>query len=312
MLLRSVPDRRLCYGWTTRVVRGVLTSRHMEQARELAVWSGGETIATQSFGPADGPGLILVMGATASMLWWPEPLCRRLADAGLRVVRYDNRDTGRSTSTVPGVASYSVEDMAGDLQAVQDAYGFAQAHLVGMSLGGLIAQVASLTAPERVASMTLICSEPLGGSDVERPGIDDRFMGHFATMSDLDWSDDESVGRFLLEIARLSSGDPDAFDPEASIARIAAELERTDNVQTAFNHATVQTEQDWTRRLADVTTPTLIIHGERDPIVPLANGRAICEQIANSRMLVLRGVGHELPADSINEIVDAIIEHVSR
>ena len=86
-----------------------------------------------------------------------------------------------------------------------------------MSLGGLIAQVTALTAPERVASMTLIASEPLGGSDAELPGIDDRFMEHFAKMADLDWSDDESVGRFLLEIARLSSGDPDAFDPEAAI-----------------------------------------------------------------------------------------------
>jgi pimeloyl-ACP methyl ester carboxylesterase len=284
----------------------------MDEAAEVRVRSGDATIATQAFGPADGPGLILVMGATASMLWWPERLCRRLADNGLRVVRYDNRDTGHSTSYGPGAACYSVEDMAGDLQHVRDAYGFDQAHLVGMSLGGLIAQVASLTSPERVASMTLIGSEPLGGSDTDLPGIDERFMGHFATMGELDWSDVDAVAGFLLEIARLSSGTPDAFDPEPSIARIGAELERTDTMQSAFNHATVELEHDWTGHLADVTTPTLVIHGELDPIVPLANGRAICEQIRSSRLHVLRGVGHELPRDSIDDIVDAVTEHVHR
>jgi pimeloyl-ACP methyl ester carboxylesterase len=83
-------------------------------------------------------------------------------------------------------------------------------------------------------------------------------------------------------------------------------------MQTAFNHATIETENDWTGRLADVTTPTLVIHGELDPIVPLANGRAICEQIANCRLHVLSGVGHELPARFVDEIVDEIIEHVRR
>jgi pimeloyl-ACP methyl ester carboxylesterase len=282
----------------------------MDDAAEMLVRSGDATIATQAFGPADAPGLILVMGATASMLWWPEPLCRRLADNGLRVVRYDNRDTGRSTSYAPGSALYSVEDMAGDLERVRVAYGFERAHLVGMSLGGLVAQIASLTTPDQVASMTLIGSEPLGGSDTELPGIDERFMGHFATMGDLDWSDDVAVADFLLEIARLSSGTPDAFDPESSIARIAAELERADTMLTAFNHATIETEHDWTGRLAEITTPTLVIHGELDPIVPLANARAICDQIVNCRLHVLRGVGHELPVDSIDEIVRAIIQHV--
>jgi pimeloyl-ACP methyl ester carboxylesterase len=181
-----------------------------------------------------------------------------------------------------------------------------------MSLGGLIAQIEAVTDPERVASLTLIASEPLGGSDVELPGIDERFMGHFATMSDLDWTDDESVASFLLEIARLSSANPDAFDPNESMTRIAAELERADSLQTAFNHATVQLDQDWTGRLADVSVPTLVIHGDLDPILPIENGHAICQQVANARMLVLQGVGHELPAGSIDQIAVAIIEHVVR
>lgn len=284
---------------------------YMNGAPELAVRSGDVTIATQSFGPTDGPGVILIMGATASMLWWPVPLCRQLADAGFRVVRYDHRDTGRSTSHAPGVAGYSVEDMAGDLTAVQDAYGFERAHLVGMSLGGLIAQITALTLPQRVQSMTLIGSEPLGGAETELPGIDERFMGHFATMSDLDWSDRAAVARFLLEIARLSAGTPDAFDPAPSSARIDAELDRADTMQTAFNHATVETARDWTGRLPEVTTPTLVIHGELDPIVPPANGKAIHDQIPDSRLHILDGVGHELPDGFIDEIVAAITQHAA-
>jgi pimeloyl-ACP methyl ester carboxylesterase len=284
----------------------------MDDGAELAVRSGDATIATQSYGPVDGPGVVLVMGATASMLWWPETLWRGLAEAGWRVVRYDNRDTGRSTSYEPGTANYSVEDMAGDLEAVLDAYGFERAHLVGMSLGGLIAQIAAVTSPERVASMTLIGSEPLGGSEAELPGIDERFMAHFATMGDLDWSDDEAVARFLLEIARLSAGTPATFDPEPSGARIAAELRRTASIQSAFNHATVDTERDWTGCLSRVTTPTLVLHGELDPIVPLANGLVIHEQITGSRLHVLPGVGHELPTGNLVEIVDAITEFIGR
>jgi pimeloyl-ACP methyl ester carboxylesterase len=115
-----------------------------------------------------------------------------------------------------------------------------------------------------------------------------------------------------LEIARLSAGTPDTFDPEPSIARIAAELRRTDSIQSAFNHATLDTGRDWTGRLADVTTPTLVIHGELDPILPLPNGQAIHEQIIGSRLHVLPGVGHELPASNIDEIANAIIDFIGR
>jgi len=280
----------------------------MDDVAASTVASGDVRIASESFGRTGDPGLVLVMGATASMLWWPEHLCRRLAGGGLRVVRYDHRDTGRSTSNTPGVVDYAVEDMVGDLLAVMDAYGFERAHLVGMSLGGLIAQIASVTAPERVASMTLIGSEPLGGGDGELPGIDERFMDHFGTMGDLDWSDDDAVAAFLLEIARLSAGRPEAFDPQSSMARIAGELLRTDTMQSAFNHAMVTTETDWTGRLVDVETPTLVMHGELDPILPLANGQSITEQIAAARLHVLHGVGHELPIDALDEIADAILD----
>jgi pimeloyl-ACP methyl ester carboxylesterase len=120
--------------------------------------NGAIQIAAQCFGSPGNEPVVLVMGATASMLWWPDALCAMLAEAGHYVIRYDNRDTGRSTTGQPGDVAYSVEDMAGDLFAVMDGFGLPTAHVAGMSLGGLIGQVAALQRPQRVRSLTLIGS----------------------------------------------------------------------------------------------------------------------------------------------------------
>ena len=166
--------------------------------------AGGATIATQSFGTPTDPAVVLNMGATASMLGWPDEVCHALAGQGLFVVRYDNRDAGLSTTYSPGAPPYAVEDMAADLMAVLDAYGVGRAHMVGMSLGGLIGQVAALSTPGRVATLTLIGSEPLGWDGGPLPHIAPAFMDHFATMAELDWSDADAVRAFLLGVERLA------------------------------------------------------------------------------------------------------------
>ena len=107
---------------------------------ERLVRRDGVELATEAFGDRGRPCVLLIMGAMASMLWWPEPLCRRLADAGFHVIRYDNRDTGRSTCCVPGQPDYTFDDMVDDVFRVLDAYGVEAAHLVGMSMGGAIAE----------------------------------------------------------------------------------------------------------------------------------------------------------------------------
>ena len=157
-------------------------------------------IAAETFGNPDDDAIVLVMGATASMLWWPIEMCGTLVRAGFHVISYDHRDTGRSTTGHPGVVDYSAEDLTADLIGVLDALDIGAAHLVGMSLGGYISQIAALRYPDRVLSLTLIGSEPLGSTD-ELPGIDDKFMTHFAGMGELDWSDDAAVEEFLVEMA---------------------------------------------------------------------------------------------------------------
>ena len=147
---------------------------------------GEVSIATQAYGRSTDPAILLNMGATASMLGWPDEMCDALAARGFFVVRYDNRDTGLSTTYPPGAPSYGVEDMAADLVGVLDAYGVSRAHIVGMSLGGFIAQVAALSTPDRVASRTLIGSEPLGWDGEPLPHIAPAFMEHFSALAALD------------------------------------------------------------------------------------------------------------------------------
>lgn len=268
--------------------------------------AGGVTIATQSFGTHTNPALVLNMGATASMLGWPDEMCHALAERGLFVVRYDNRDTGLSTTYPPGAPSYAVEDMAADLVSVLDAYGIDRAHVVGMSLGGLIGQVAALSTPDRVATLMLIGSEPLGWDGEPLPHIAPAFMDHFATLAELDWSDADAVKAFLLGVERLCAGSGRPFNEARARAYVEAVMARSPNLASAFNHGLVKLRDDWTGRFREIARPVLVIHGEEDPILPLPNGEALTSGIPGAQLVALPGVGHELPSEAIPVIVEAI------
>lgn len=268
--------------------------------------AGGVSIAAESFGEPGHPAIVLIMGATASMLGWPDDLCRGLAGQGHFVIRYDHRDTGCSTTVAPGAAAYDVEDMAGDLLAVLDGFDLRAAHIVGMSLGGYIGQMIAVEHPDRVASLTLIASEPLGWDGEPLPGIASVFLDHFGKFGTLDWSENSAVEEFLLEIDRLCAGSGGAFDEVGIRARIRSVLGRTQSPASMFNHGSRATRQEWGGRFREIARPTLVIHGLEDPILPPANGQALAAAIAKARMIELPGVGHELPARAVPGIVDAI------
>lgn len=270
----------------------------------------GVTLATESFGRPSDPALVLVMGATASMLGWPQALCHALAERGLFVIRFDHRDTGESTTVPPGKASYAVEDMAEDVLAVMQGYGLEQAHLAGMSLGGYIAQIVALRHPGRAASLTLIASEPLGWDGAPLPHISDAFLKHFSALANLDWTDRQAAADFLVESERLCAGSGAAFDRTAATAVALRVLERTDSPASMFNHGSIATREDWTGRFREIACPVLVIHGDEDPILPVENGRAIAAGIPGARLEVLPGVGHELPAGRLHWIADRLAAHV--
>lgn len=166
------------------------------------------------------------MGVMASMLWWPDALCERLAGAGRFVIRYDNRDTGRSTGYEPGTATYTLDDMAGDAVAVLDAHGLERAHVVGMSMGGAIAQVVALAHPERVASVTTISTTAVGAENPDLPGPTAEYMEHAAAFDDLDWSDTRAVAELLVRDSRALAGTRHPFDEAAARERVTRDLEQ--------------------------------------------------------------------------------------
>ena len=280
------------------------------QAHERMVHSGDAQIATVASGKPQKGTILMAMGATASMLWWPVPLIEGLVDGGYQVIRFDHRDTGRSTTKPPGEISYDLDDLAGDLMAILDAYGVSQAHLVGMSLGGYLAQINSLRHPERVLSLTLIASEPFGIS-YEAEGIGDDFMAHFGTMASLDWADSDAVAAFLLRIAELSSGTRGPFDRRAALDRIEGELSRTSSMQSAFNHSMMAGSIDLHQTASDLHCPVLVIHGSDDPIISVNAAYKSARVISRSELMILEGVGHELLVQDAPVIAQRILTHCS-
>lgn len=256
----------------------------------------GLRLAAQSFGNPADPALLLVMGATASMLDWPEALCDGLAARGLHVIRYDHRDTGLSTTFPPGAGGYAVEDLRDDLIAVLDGLGIARAHVAGMSLGGYLAQMAAVSHPGRVASLVLIASEPLGWDGAALPHMSDAVIAHFGALGALDWADPAAIRAFMLRLAELCAGRGAPFDALAAGRAIDAVLARSPAIASAFNHAWMTGHQDWSGAFRRIDQPVLVIHGADDPVLPLANGQALAAAIPGARIEVLAGVGHELPA----------------
>src|SRR5829696_1386982 len=150
--------------------------------RETVAPARGAELCVQAFGSAADPTVLLIQGVGASMDWWDDELCARLAAGGRHVVRYDHRDTGRSTTCPPGKPDYTGRDLADDVVAVLDGLGVERAHLVGLSMGGGLAQDVALDAPERVRTLTLIATSPVGAlpDDLDLPGPSDEIAAMFA------------------------------------------------------------------------------------------------------------------------------------
>jgi pimeloyl-ACP methyl ester carboxylesterase len=275
-----------------------------------AIQVNGAVLATESFGEATKGTILLVMGATASMVWWPTGFCEALAAAGYRVIRFDHRDTGASTTGAPGEVIYDLADIAQDILAIMDGYDVVVAHLVGMSLGGLAAQLLAAQQSERVPSLTLIAAEPLGLT-YEGEGIAPKFLEHFSGMATLDWNDHNAVRAFMVTIAELSAGSAPPFDLAAASARVEEELSRTSNMQSAFNHAMIQGELPKGVTAERIGVPVLILHGTEDPIISPKAAERSAGAIKGARLVLLEGRGHELATADLERISAEILAHVS-
>lgn len=272
---------------------------------ERTIQSDGLEFQTQAFGDHADPAVLMIMGAIASMLWWPDALCAALAETGRYVIRYDNRDTGRSTTYAPGPPLYTVDDMAGDAMAILDGYGIGQAHLAGMSLGGIIAQLAALKFPQRVLSLTLIGTSAFDESDPDLPPIEPALLEHFSKIETLDWADRAAVTAFHVETFRICAGPNANFDAARARDLAEREYDRALNPSSALNHSMLAGGEAWAGRISEIACPALVIHGRHDPINSLAHGKKLAAALPTARLVEL-DAGHELNERDWDLIVDEI------
>ncbi|QGQ93819.1 alpha/beta hydrolase [Paenibacillus psychroresistens] len=271
----------------------------------------GIEICAESFGKANDPTILLIMGAMCSMVYWDEEFCQRLADTGRYVIRFDNRDVGRSTTYESGTSHYSVADMADDAVGVLDAYHIERAHIVGMSLGGMIAQVIASRNPHRVLTLTLQASSIFGDDDIDRglPPMDERILAYHATGATLNWKDEEAVARYLVAGSALLCGSKHTFDEKRAYKQVRQEIKRANNLLSMFNHAQLKGDANYEGKLPGISIPTLVIHGTEDTILPYEHGLALAAEIPNAALLTLEGTGHENHSDDWDQIIEAITKH---
>lgn len=286
----------------------------VQPAAEQLVRVGDVEICTQAFGAAADPPILLVGGAEASMDWWEDGFCARLAAAGRYVIRFDTRDTGRSTTFPVGAPPYSGEDLLTDVVRLPDALGLGPAHLVGISMGGGFSQVVAARHPGRVASLTLIATSPAtpGGPDrPELPPMSEELARKFAEpQPGPDWSDRESVIAYFLAGERTFAGTLPV--DEQRVRRIAGRaFDRSPVPAAAANHWLLgEGEEPDTTSLGDITAPALVLHGTEDPLFPYAHGEALAREIPGATLVPLPGMGHQMPPPELwDTVVSAIVAH---
>jgi pimeloyl-ACP methyl ester carboxylesterase len=225
------------------------------------------------------------------------------------VIRYDHRDTGRSTTFPAGNPGYTGATLVTDAVAVLDGYGIPAAHVVGLSAGGGIAQCVALDHAERVRSLVLISTSPAVPVARELPSPTEAFGRFFANAS-VEWSDRASVAQFQVDYWRVLAGDR-PFDEPACRELVERDLARARDFAAAHNHDLIADGGPANTTLSSISVPTLVIHGTADPMFPFAHGQALAEHIPNANVLPLDGAGHGIDRADWSTVLPAILAHTA-
>ena len=272
------------------------------------VHANGVELCVETFGAPADQAVLLVMGAAASMDWWEDDFCGRLAAGPRFVIRYDHRDTGQSVSYPPGAPGYTGDDLIADAIGVLDALGVERAHVVGLSMGGALAQLIALEHPGRVASLTLIATSPAGPGEPDLPDMSAEGRAAFGQLTEPDWSDRAAVIDYATGLSRASAGRSRPFDEQGTRALWERVLDRTTNIESSMkNHYATEGGGRWRERLGAIDMPVLVVHGTEDPMFGLAHGEALAREIPGAELLVLEGSGHELARRDWDVAVPAIL-----
>ena len=280
----------------------------------------GVDIAYDTIGdPSDRP-LLLVMGLGMQLIHWDLELCERLAARGFRVIRFDNRDSGHSTqidARVPNLmrgmaglhmdAPYVLDDMAADAVGLLDHLGIEAAHVVGISMGGMIAQAMAIHRLERVLSLTSIMSTT-GDRRVGRPKL--RVWGALVRRAP---RAKQAFVEHFVRVFKLIGSKGFSIDEEHIREVAAATWERGEHpAGTARQLAAILASGDRTQRLRELRVPTTVIHGRSDPLVPFRGGVATARAIPGAKLIAIPGMGHDLPRQVWPLVVDAVAETAER
>jgi pimeloyl-ACP methyl ester carboxylesterase len=290
----------------------------LDPPEQITAVGRGIKLCWQEFGDPADPTILLVQGLGTQLIAWPAALCERLVAHGFHVVRYDNRDAGRSTRVsdvappttmrllaqrfVPG--QYTLDDLADDAAGLLDATGLAPAHIVGVSMGGMIGQMLAVRRPDVVRSLVSIMSTT-GARRIGRPAPSTLRLMVSKPARDRD----AAVERALVMFRHIgSAGFP--FD-EDYIREVAGQAyDRGFNpAGTGRQLAAILKSGDRTKRLAAISAPTLVIHGDHDRMVNPTGGAATVAAIPGARLETIPGMGHDLPTGAWDRLVDLIVAH---
>ena len=284
------------------------------------IQANGIQIEYEEFGPKNGPAILLIMGLGAQLTRWPVDFIALLTGRGYRVIRYDNRDVGLShkfdsagPAPIPQLmadmmqgkkisTAYSLSDMADDAAGLLDALGIAKAHVVGASMGGMIGQLVAANHPNKTNSFTSIMSST---GNPELPPAKPEAM---AVLTNRPASDDlQALIDNGVKAARTIGSPGYPADEKTLRANIETDLKRS-NYPAGFSRqmAAVMACGDRRAACAKISTPTLVIHGIDDPLVPIDAGRDTARNIRNAELLEIPGMGHDLPVALYGKIADAI------
>jgi len=284
-------------------------------------------IEYDTFGDPSSPALLLIIGLGAQLIHWQDAFCQQIADAGYYVIRYDNRDTGLSTKfeglsaaaimeKIGGLfmgqkvqAPYSIEDMANDARGLLDALNIDKAHIGGMSMGGFIAQTFALNNPARTLSLTSIYSTP--GNKTKFPPtqkVSEAMMKPVPI-------EREPYIDYMIDFYKLTYGSGLPFDEDFHRTLFGKAYDRSLCPEGSLRQLLASMAQrDRTSELGALSVPTLVIHGDADPLVPLAGGQATADAIPGAKLWVIKGMGHATPNLNAywDEIKDAMIGHMKK
>ena len=275
------------------------------------VEANGVTLGVAHFGDAAAP-LVLCAGGT-TMLSWPDALCESLARGGRHVVRYDLRDSGASITVDPEAPAYTLRDLAADAAALARGLDDRPAHLAGIGVGGMVAQVAALDHPEAFSARTLAGTRPVapGPVDDDLPDHDAATMDRLFSRSMPDWSDRGAVTEYAAGGAEILGNDP------AAAWAVAGRIwDRTPGTLPAVHMANqlgmvfgrLDCKPRWRERLAELAMPALVVHGRRDPFFPVGNGEALAREIPGARLLVLERASTAIPDAAAGEVATAMLD----